>query len=700
MVAVLVGCAGARSTPDPAATNEPSSARRTEVTPTAQVTVTPEPTPTTRVTATPEPTPTTQVTVTPEPTPTVQVTVTPEPTPTTQVTVTPEPTPTTQVTVTPEPTPTAQVTVTPEPTPTAQVTVMPDPTPTAQVTATPEYREVDDDGYSGCDSADIFVYPDTFLEWTPDGRTIIFPFLHRVMVVHSDGSRLRMIAQLFDTGRTRLGVLGFHGDISQVATVDRGVIFPTCHFSESYKVGYEIATVRLDGGDYLRITDNAFDDMYPVWSPIEDSFAVVSAPNTRGVFNIEEGTELALVKADGSTRRSLVRSMDGEVLVGLSPPVWSPDGRYLAFLVSPATMSMLFEEPQLLYTVNVHGGELQRVGETISVASWSPDGQYLAFGHPDPSAPGVYVSRPDGSDLRLLAQAESVSGRTLAPSLVAWSPDGDEIAFVVEDDRYRFTSALYIVRSDGSGLRHITSQADGANPLDSEHEVWIDGVDWSPDGARLAVYGSSHTNGPSGHSGLFVLTVARDASDVRVIAHQPYTGGPVAAAPVAAPFPADPGSCAEGVLVPARDANPALVADCEALLKARDTLAGGALLLWGRGPISGWEGVTVEGTPLRVKKVNLRGYTLTGSISPALGQLEGLVWLDLSYNALSGAIPPELGNLVQLRELLLSNSRLDGDVPHELVNLVELTRLDVRDTGIGCVPAELRVPLTGYHPEC
>ena len=68
------------------------------------------------------------------------------------------------------------------------------------------------------------------------------------------------------------------------------------------------------------------------------------------------------------------------------PPSGLPMAGISLFLVSPATMSMLFEEPQLLYTVNVHGGELQRVGETISVASWSPDGQYLAFGHPDPSA--------------------------------------------------------------------------------------------------------------------------------------------------------------------------------------------------------------------------------------------------------------------------------------------------------------------------
>ena len=76
-----------------------------------------------------------------------------------------------------------------------------------------------------------------------------------------------------------------------------------------------------------------------------------------------------------------------------------------------------------------------------------------------------------------------------------------------------------------------------------------------------------------------------------------------------------------------RDAanNPGLVTDCEALLAARDTLAGTATLNWSADtPISDWEGVTVEGPPQRVMELDLTDKQLSGSIPSALGNLSSL----------------------------------------------------------------------------
>ena len=66
--------------------------------------------------------------------------------------------------------------------------------------------------------------------------------------------------------------------------------------------------------------------------------------------------------------------------------------------------------------------------------------------------------------------------------------------------------------------------------------------------------------------------------------------------------------------------NPGLVADCEALLAARDTLAGTGTLNWSAStPIANWDGVTVGGTPQRVIGLFPSEKGLTGTIPPELG---------------------------------------------------------------------------------
>ena len=111
--------------------------------------------------------------------------------------------------------------------------------------------------------------------------------------------------------------------------------------------------------------------------------------------------------------------------------------------------------------------------------------------------------------------------------------------------------------------------------------------------------------------------------------------------------------------------NVGLVADCEALLAARDRLQdGGARLNWWQGtPIANWEGITLRGTPARVTWVDLRARGLSGTIPAELGQLSMLTELNLRSNDLTGSIPPELNRLTRLEKLLLHNNRLTGAIP-------------------------------------
>ena len=123
-------------------------------------------------------------------------------------------------------------------------------------------------------------------------------------------------------------------------------------------------------------------------------------------------------------------------------------------------------------------------------------------------------------------------------------------------------------------------------------------------------------------------------------------------------------SCANSVAVP--DPEPAgLVADCNVLLAAKDTLRGTASLNWSTTtPINQWQGITVHKS--RVTWLRLRQSTLTGRIPAVLGSLSNLQWLNLASNHLTGPIPVELGSLSNLNQLWLAGNQLSGCIPSAL----------------------------------
>ena len=115
--------------------------------------------------------------------------------------------------------------------------------------------------------------------------------------------------------------------------------------------------------------------------------------------------------------------------------------------------------------------------------------------------------------------------------------------------------------------------------------------------------------------------------------------------------------------------NPGLVSDCNALLAARDALAGSAALNWlANRPIDLWEGVTVGGSPLRVTVLDLSEKGLTGKIPGNLGDLANLQGLILVNNQLTGPIPTELGGLASLQRIYLNQNQLSGEIPAGIGN--------------------------------
>ncbi|KAF0918267.1 hypothetical protein E2562_023349 [Oryza meyeriana var. granulata] len=141
--------------------------------------------------------------------------------------------------------------------------------------------------------------------------------------------------------------------------------------------------------------------------------------------------------------------------------------------------------------------------------------------------------------------------------------------------------------------------------------------------------------------------------------------------------------------------------DAAALLAFKAAAVGvgggnGVLASW-NGSAAGmcsWEGVTC-GRHRRAVELSLPGHDLSGTLSPAVGNLTSLRMLDLSYNWLHGGIPGSLGRLRRLRALDLGFNTFSGEVPGNLTSCTSLEYLALGSNKLtGRIPAELGNTLT------
>jgi Tol biopolymer transport system component len=287
-----------------------------------------------------------------------------------------------------------------------------------------------------------------------------------------------------------------------------------------------IYSVNGDGTDLKRVTaegDRIIGSPFPAWSP--DGRQIAFVKWTQGISGGSVPTELYLIDRDGTNRRKLpIRvtehpgersdvvtgmawSLDGKMLavtrlsglyvmpldqmgepkpvyqekpeLNTSSPVWSPDGKKIAFYSWSNPSGSEFEHSAAVHVVNADGTKEVTVGTRVVKSRflqqdipmrWSADGRQLFFpmmlANASVFAVREYVAYVDG-----VGEMQETGYTPLRHA----SPDGNRLVYVKQHRDE--ANEVIVMNADGSGVRQVKSDPD-----------WdCVSAAWSGDGQKLVL---------------------------------------------------------------------------------------------------------------------------------------------------------------------------------------------------------------------
>ena len=205
----------------------------------------------------------------------------------------------------------------------------------------------------------------------------------------------------------------------------------------------------------IRIRHAAADE--PAWSPsgLRLAFAVDHEPPSGAQL------EIYTVRANGSGIHRVVRAGRTEA----TNPAWSPDGRTIAF--TEYTRGGIRRLGVFAVRADGRGRHRLTLNRCDYDPAWSPSGRQVVLSR----CGSLFVVQADGTRPRRLTKPPAGS----QDEQPAWAPNRRLIAFVRIDDADR--PGLYVIHSDGTGLRQLTDAGDERSPT------------WSPN-SKLVAYAS------------------------------------------------------------------------------------------------------------------------------------------------------------------------------------------------------------------
>jgi len=228
----------------------------------------------------------------------------------------------------------------------------------------------------------------------------------------------------------------------------------------------DIMTIPADGGEATAIVSDAATDWSPTWSP--DGRFIYFVSDRSGSMNL---WRVAVDESSGEAR-------------GAPEPVTTP----ASFVAHPSLAGdggrIAFSS--VIMRQNIQAATFDPVSFAVTESRWltsgsrqwsspdlSPDGAWAAFYSRDLPEGDLYVVRTDGTGLR------QVTGDPAIDRVPRWSPDGERLAYFTNRSG---ALSVWTVRADGSESSRV-----GEGGL----------VAWSPDGTRLSMTGILKEGGPA-----------------------------------------------------------------------------------------------------------------------------------------------------------------------------------------------------------
>jgi len=238
----------------------------------------------------------------------------------------------------------------------------------------------------------------------------------------------------------------------------------------------QIYSMKSDGTDIKKLTNNSFVNETPVWSPNGQMIMYSSYIDRNDVNN-----EIFIMNSDGTGVRRLTNHplRDGHA-------TFSRDGEGIIFNSQRDDSSQNDSKNYELYEMNIDGSNIKRLTTYDgwdTFPSYSPDGRKIIWRRiiPDSTARGgfnseIFAMNSDGTNITNLSRHASYDGY---PN---WSPDGKQIVFT--STRHEGLQ-LFVMQADGSNVQQITTYKGGESNSRP---------DWSADGKRVVYNKTTQTS--------------------------------------------------------------------------------------------------------------------------------------------------------------------------------------------------------------
>jgi len=236
------------------------------------------------------------------------------------------------------------------------------------------------------------------------------------------------------------------GDEMEWSASGEWIVFSTL-WSAGARAGgnSEIYIMKYPEGNFIKVTDYAYDDGNPAWSPNEKKIAYESGGQIK-TLDVECYQKIAECK------------VEPVVLTKGRFPDWSSNGEWISY-----------ESEGQIYMISPQGGEPVHLTQDFSDCwrpNWSPVGMQILF-----VCDALYI-------LDIGSNTEPIK-LSIEPGYIAepsWSPDGSKIAFVSDREDYGLgkaigfdgmirTNAVFLIDKDGSNLQRIS-------PYNDEDILW------------------------------------------------------------------------------------------------------------------------------------------------------------------------------------------------------------------------------------